>query len=90
MLLMILLQAAAQNPPDIQFEARAQIRDLRVERKGEARLEVRGGPDSKTEVEAPDFDGRSRLRKVDVEVRAEARIADPAENPAPSETPQPN
>ena len=89
MLLLMLLQAAAQTFPDIVLDARAHVREVRIERRGETSLEVRGGPGSDVVVHKPETRGRNRLRNVDVAVRAEARIADPEENPQPVETPQP-
>ena len=46
MLLLMLLQAAAQTSPDIVLDARAHVREVRIERRGETSLEVRGGPGS--------------------------------------------
>lgn len=87
MLLLILAQAAP--PPDIELDIRASARSVRIERSGEASLEVRAGPDSVVAVEAPDAEGRRRLRNVEIRVKAEARIADPAARPRPQEPPQP-
>ena len=87
MLLLLLAQAAAQ-PPDIELDIRASARSVRIERSGEASLELRAGPDSVIEVDAPDVQGRRRLRNVQVRVKAEARIADPA-RPAPTQEPPP-
>ena len=88
MLFLMLIQAAAA-PPDIQLNVRAQVREVRIERKGEASLEVRGGPDSVVRVEAPQANGRRRLRNVRIEVDAEARIADPLQNRRARETASP-
>lgn len=90
MILLMLAQAAVQTPPDIALEARVQAREVRIEKRGEASLEVRGGPGSEVRVEAPEANGRTRLRNVDVTVRAEARVSDERENPQASETGQPN
>lgn len=86
MLLLLLAQAAAGPPPDIELDVRARVREVRIERSGEASLELRAGPDSLVEVEAPDAAGRTRLRNVEVRVKAEARIADPQ---APRTAPEP-
>jgi hypothetical protein len=98
---LILLQAAAAQPaPDIQLRIDAHIDRVRIERRGEARLEVTAGPDagSVVRVEAPQANGRRTLRNVDVHIEAEARIADPnapasqnpaVQNPAAPETPNP-
>ena len=71
MLLLMLLQAAAQTFPDIVLDARAHVREVRIERRGETSLEVTGGPGSDVVVHKPETRGRSRLRNVDVAVRAE-------------------
>ena len=88
---LFLLQAAAQPQaqaaPDIQLDIGLSARRVTIERRGEATLEVHAGPDggSVVNVEAPEANGRRTLRNVDVRVRAEARIADPAAAaPAPS------
>ena len=86
----MLLQAAAQTPPDISFEARAQIREVRIERRGQASLQVRGGQGSEVRVDKPQANGGSRLRNVNVAVSAEARIADPNQNSPGEETSQPD
>jgi hypothetical protein len=80
MLLSIVLQSAALPPPDLQLVARVRARDVRIERKGEARLEVTGSQGSLVQVDSPKAGGRSRLRNVEVTVRAEARVADPQEH----------
>ena len=87
MLLLLLFQAAAA-PPDIQLDVRATVREARIERRGETRLEVRGGPGSAVTVERPDSNGRTRLRNLVVRVQAEARIADPLQ-PRAGQEPEP-
>ena len=90
MLLLILVQAAEPaSAPDIELDVRATARSVRIERSGEASLRVQGGEGSLVDVEAPDANGRRRLRNVQVRVKAEARIADPAEAPRPQEPPPP-
>ena len=89
MLCLLLLQAAAaQPPPDIELRIDVHADRVRIERRGEASLEVRAGPDAGSEVrvEAPAANGRRTLRNVDIRVRAEARIADPELNPQQPET----
>lgn len=79
----LLLQAAAAQPaPDIELQIDASIRRMRIDRQGEASLEVHAEPDggSDVRVAAPEANGRRTLRNVNVRVRAEARIAD-APNP---------
>ena len=88
--LLLLVQAAsAQTPPDIQLNVDASVRRVRIERQGEASLQVRGGEGSIVEVEAPEANGRRTLRNVNVRVRAEARIADPAQIARQEETARP-
>ena len=89
MLLLLILAQAAQPapPPDIALDIRASARSVRIERSGEASLEVHAGPESLVEVEAPDAGGRRRLRNVEIRVKAEARIADPTAAPRPQEPP---
>ena len=103
-LALLALQAAAQPPadpappataqaaPDIALDIRVRAREVRIEQRGETSLEVRAGPDGGTivDVDRPDSNGRTRLRTVDVRVKAEARIADPASISTPSETPSPD
>ena len=88
-LALVLAQAA---PPDLELEIRATVREVRIEQKGETSLEVRAEPDagSRVDVDRPPSGGRARLRNVTVRVKAEARIADPADNrPAPeTDSPQ--
>lgn len=89
MLLFLLLQAAAATAPDIQLDARVTAREMRIRRRGETSLELRGGPGTDVRVVKPVGHGRPRLRNVTVEVHAEARIADPRQNPPPPETTSP-
>lgn len=77
---LLLLQAAAAQAPgpaDIELSIDASVRRVRIERSGEASLEVSGGEGSTVRVEAPEANGRRTLRNVNVRVRAEARVADP-------------
>ena len=94
MLLLLLLQAA--QAPDIEFNAHVRARSVTIEKQGDAKLTVTTSPDGGTvvDVQAPKGNGRKRLRNVAVNVRAEARIADPQQparnNPDQPETaPQP-
>lgn len=89
---LILAQAAAAAlpPPDIELNASVRARDVRIERKGETRLEMHASPDAGSKVEVDKPEGRSsRLRNVRVDVRGEARIGDPAQNRAAQETQPP-
>lgn len=91
MLLPILLQAAAQAP-DIELDLSLSARSVTIERKGEARLEVRGeGPGNRVEVKVePKAQGRAELRDVTVDVHAEASVREGVEivAQAATETPQ--
>ena len=92
MLIALLLIAQAVQPaPDIELEVRANIREVRIEQNGETSLEMRAGPDGGTsvDVDRPEAGGRRRLRNVNVRVKAEARIADPARNVTPPATTSP-
>jgi hypothetical protein len=92
LIIALLLQAAASPPPpDIELNARATVREVRIRQRGEASLQVRAGPDAggDVRVEKPPANGRTRLRNVTVNVHAEARIADPRQNPPPAETTAP-
>jgi hypothetical protein len=89
---LLLLQAAAASPPDIELNIRATARSVRIEQKGETKLEVRAGPDAGSSAETritPPAEGATTLRNVTVEVRAEARIGDQRQNQAGSETTSP-
>ena len=92
MLLLLLIQAAAPaQAPDIELDVRVHANDVRIERRGTTSLTVSGGPGSDVRVDKPAANGRQRLRNVDVRVRAEARVADPRQNPPPeAETPSPD
>ena len=75
MLFLILAQAAAAQP-DIELHAVVDARSVTIEKKGDARLEVRASPDagSSVKVEAPKANGARTLRNVRVTIDAEARI----------------
>lgn len=86
---LLMLQAAAtQSPPDIELNVDASVRRVRIERQGEASIEVTG-PESEVRVDAPEANGRRTLRNVNVRVRAEVRVADPEQNRTEPETPRP-
>jgi Fe2+ transport system protein FeoA len=84
---LLLLQAAA-GQPDIELNLQARIKSVRIERRGEARLEVRGeGPGNRVEVRIePKPEGRTELRNVTVNVHAEATVGDPAQIRVGAET----
>jgi hypothetical protein len=90
MLLFILLQAAAAQAPDIELGARVRARSVTIEKQGNASLAVTTSPDggNVVDVRAPRANGRKTLRNVEVNVRAEARIGDPAA-PAPNNQNEP-
>lgn len=79
--ILLLLQAASAQPPDIELNANVRARSVTIEKQGGARLTVTTQPDggNLVDVQAPKANGRKTLSNVEVKVRAEARIADPAE-----------
>ena len=83
-----ILQAAATQAPDIELDVRARFKSLKIERKGEARLEVRGeGPGNRVEAKIePKAQGRTELRNVRIDVHAEASVTDPAQIRVEAET----
>lgn len=85
--LFLALQAAPV--PDIELRATIEARSVRIEKRGEARLEVSASPDagSLVKVEAPRANGARTLRNVRVEVDAEARIGDKSSDPATETAP---
>lgn len=87
MISLLLLQAAAQAP-DIELNLSARARSVTIERKGEAKLEVRGqGPGNRVEVKVePKAEGRTELRDVAVDVHAEASVEEGVEIDAQAET----
>ncbi|HEX9955546.1 MAG TPA: hypothetical protein VGB48_10095 [Allosphingosinicella sp.] len=93
LLALLLLQAAtAQTAPDIELSIRARAKSVEIERKGEAKLQVTAEPDAGSRVEArvePLPEGRTSLRNVEVNVRAEARVGEGVEIGAEAETARP-
>ena len=81
MLLLILAQVTAAQAPDIELNANLRIRSLTIEKQGNARLTITTDPNggNVVDVQAPKANGRKTLQNVEVKVRGEARIADPAE-----------
>jgi hypothetical protein len=88
MLLLILLQAAAAQAPDIELNLRARAKSVRIERKGEARLDVQGeGPGNRVDVRVePKAEGRTELRNVTVDIYAEASVQEGVKIDAQTET----
>ena len=96
LLSLILLQAAAApaSPPlpDIELNVRARARSVEIEQKGQATLEMTAEPDAGSRVEArvaPKAAGKTRLRNVQVDIHAEARIGDGVEIKTAAETSPP-
>ena len=92
MIWILLAMQAASPPPDIELNLRATARSVKIEQRGEAKLEVRAGPDAGSRTESrvtPPVDGKTELRNVTVEVHAEARIGESGENPPEGETSTP-
>jgi hypothetical protein len=88
MIFLILLQAAATQAPDIELDLNLRAQSVTIERKGEARLEVRGeGPGNRVDVKVePKAEGRTELRDVTVDVHAEAWVQEGAKIDAQAET----
>jgi hypothetical protein len=84
MLLLILLQTASTQLPDIQLDANIRAKSVTIEKQGNARLKVTTSPegDNMVDIRAPRGNGRKSLRNVEVNIRAEAKIADPLAAPA--------
>jgi hypothetical protein len=92
MIWFLLAMQAASPPPDIELDVRATARSVKIETKGETKLEVRAGPDAGSRAETrvtPPAQGKTELRNVTVEIHAEARIGDSTENSAERETDTP-
>lgn len=90
-LFLIAMQASAPAP-DIELNVRATARSVKIERKGETKLEARAGPDagSRTETRViPPAEGKTELTNVTFELHAEARIGESRENPPEAETSTP-
>lgn len=95
---MILFQAASPaaapaGQPDIELQARVRARSLTIQKRGDASLTIHTDPDggdNLVEVQAPKANGRKTIRNVDITLRAEANIADPAQNRLALETTRPN
>jgi hypothetical protein len=88
MILLILLQAASAQVPDIELNLNLRAKSVRIEQKGEARLEVRGeGPGNRVDVKVePKAEGRTQLRNVTVDVHAEASVEEGVKIDAQAET----
>ena len=91
--LVALLQAAAATPapptaaPDIELNINVRAKSVEIERKGEAKLEVRGGDRSLVDVQVqPKTEGRTSLRNVEVRVKAQASVTEGAKVEAEAET----
>jgi hypothetical protein len=85
---------AAAPPPEIQLDIRATARRVVVENRGQTSLTIRTsangreGDENIVDVEAPELpQGRRELNNVEVRVRAEARIPDPAAQPVAGQEP---
>jgi hypothetical protein len=83
-----LLQAASAQAPDIELNLNLRAKSVRIDRKGEARLEVRGeGPGNRVEARVePKAEGRTELRNVTVDVHAEASVQEGIKIDAQAET----
>jgi hypothetical protein len=89
MIWLILLQAAAPPPaPDIELNLHLRAKSVRIDQRGEARLEVRGeGPGNRVDVHVePKAQGRTELRNVTVDIHAQASVVEGAQIDAKAET----
>ena len=94
LLALLLVQAtgAVETPPDIELNIRARARSVEIERKGEAKLEVRAEPEGGSRIEArvePLPEGRTTLRNVEVNLNAQARLNGSVKVEAGAETAPP-
>jgi hypothetical protein len=92
MIWMLLAMQAAAPPADIELKIHATARSVRIEQKGETKLEVHAGPDAGSRSETrvtPPANGAATLRNVTVDVHAEARLGDVAQNRTEGETSTP-
>ncbi len=87
MVLFILLQAAVPAP-DIELNLNLRAKSVRIEQKGQARLDVRGeGPGNRVDVKVePKAEGRTELRDITVDVHAEASVQEGVKIDAEAET----
>jgi hypothetical protein len=91
MLILLFLQAATGQAPDVELNLHATARSVRIERKGEARLEVRGeGRSNRVDARIePKAEGRSELRNVTVDIHAQASVREGVKLDAQAETGSP-
>ena len=84
-----LLALQAAPLPDIELRATIEARSVRIEKRGDAKLEVTASPDagSLVKVEAPRADGAKSLRNVRIRIDAEARVGDKMTTPATQTAP---
>jgi hypothetical protein len=79
LLSVLLLQAAANPAPDIELNVHIRAKSVEIERKGEARLEVRAEPDGGSRVQSdvrPASKGATSLKNVEIDIHAEASVTD--------------
>ena len=92
MIWILLAMQAASPPPDIELNIRATARSVKIEQKGETKLEAHAGPDAGSRAGTrvtPPAQGKTELRNVTVELHAEARIGESGQNPPEGETDTP-
>jgi hypothetical protein len=83
-----LVQAVAAQAPDIELDVNVRAKSVRIEQRGDARLEVRGeGPGNRVDVKVePKAEGRTELRDVTVDIHAEASLQQGVKIDAQAET----
>lgn len=88
---LLLLQAAAAPQPDIELQAHVEAKSVTIQKQGDASLTLRTDPDggNVVKVEAPKANGRKTIKNVQVDIHAQANIADPQQNESAQETPVP-
>ena len=85
--LVALLLQSGPAAPDIQLDVKLRAKSVTIERKGVAKLEVRGAEGSVVRVEVePKAEGRRTLRNVTVDIHAEASVGEGAKVEAKAET----
>jgi hypothetical protein len=93
MIATFLLALQAAPAPDIELHLGARVREVRIAREGEARLELRAEPDAGSGVEVrrtPETRGARRIQNLAVEVHGRAAIADPSQSEERQETSTPD
>lgn len=89
MILILILAAQVNAPAEIEFRATVRASSLTIEKQGTANLQVTADGQNVVSIEAPKAEGKKRINNPVINVKIEARIADPRSTPQP-ETPTTN